>query len=167
MEIAESVRQGLPVPVPVIDAHTHLGVCSVAGLHQAFRSVADTVSYMDYVGIDYIVTSSIIMEFGDMALANAQTAEAIRAFPGRIYGNLVICPHDGPEAVKDIIRTYGSTPGFVALKMLTGYHGSPDRVEYDYALSFAQECGCPVTFHYWNNNPSQKSVEAVLDRFPI
>ena len=167
MGIVSEVKAGRPVPVPVIDAHTHLFECSNGGMHQGFHSVADTVKLMDAVGIDAIVTSPIIMDAGYSELANRQTVEAMAEFPDRIYGKLVVTPHDGAESVKDMIRRYSRIEGFVALKMLTGYHGAPTRQEYAYAFEFAQECGCPVTLHFWEDEAiNHENVTEILERYP-
>lgn len=166
MDIKEAVRRSLPIPVPVIDTHTHLHECSTGGLHQGLRGTEAVVQLMDRIGIDCIVTSPIVMELGDQVLANRQTVQAMQEYPGRIYGNLVLCPHDGAEAVRQTVRSFGSLPGFVAVKLLTGYHGDPNRGEYAYAFSFAQECGCPVTLHYWEKQVSLASVERLLAHYP-
>ena len=167
MGIVSEVKAGRPVPVPVIDAHTHLFECSNDGMHQGFHSAEDTVKLMDTIGIDAIVTSPIIMDAGYSELANRQTVEAMAEFPSRIYGKLVLTPHDGVNSVKDMIRRYSGIEGFVALKMLTGYHGAPTRPEYAYAFNFAQECGCPVTLHCWEDEAiNHENVAEILDRYP-
>lgn len=166
MGILETVRQGGAVPVPVIDTHTHLGDCSISGLHQGIMKLEEVVRDMDRVGINAICTSPIIMEFGDQTASNEQAVEAMKAFPGRIYGNLLVSPHDGVEAAKRTVDKYSKIDGFVALKFLTGYHGEPTAPEYQYALAFAQEARCPVTFHIYGEKPSQKAVLEVLDKYP-
>lgn len=165
MEIVEAARQGKPIPVPVIDTHTHLGPMNSSGMHQGFESTAETVRLADEVGINAMLTAPMVMDQGNMEQANLETVLAMEQFPGRIYGNLMICPHDGEDAVKDMIRRYGTKPGFVGVKILTIYHGEPTRPEFAYAYDFAQEVGCPVTFHYWGDKLA-KPVQTVLEKYP-
>ena len=167
MGIVTEIKAGKPVPVPVIDAHTHLGEFSGTGMHQAYHSVEDTVKMMDAVGIDAIVTSPIVMDLGYAVLANQQTVEAMAQYPNRIYGMLVVTPHDGSESVRAIVNRYSRIDGFVAMKMLTGYHGAPTRPEYAYAFDFAQECGCPVTLHIWEKDKiTHEHVARILEQYP-
>jgi len=167
MGIVSEFKEGRPVPVPVIDTHTHLFEWAKNGLHQGIRTTAETINLMDDLGVDAIVTSPMVMSTGDSNLANSQTVEAMAEYPGRVYGNLVVTPHDGASGVKEIIRRYSGIEGFVAMKILTGYHGSPTRSEFAYALSFAQECGCPITFHYWENERiTHESVAEILEKYP-
>lgn len=165
MGIVEAVRQGKPIPVPVIDTHTHMGPSATGGEHQAFETVEGAVELMDAVGINAICNASMVFCKGYMEEANAFTAKLIDAFPGRIYGNLAVCPHDGADAVKRVVDKYGKHRGFVAMKFLTIYHGSPLRPEYAYAISFAEEAGCPLTFHYWGDK-MLPDVKQVLEKYP-
>ena len=165
MAIVEAVRQGKPVPVPVIDTHTHMGPCADSGLHQYFETAEGALRLMEDIGVDAICTSPMIMDKGYMELANAQCAELIAAFPGKVYGNLVICPHDGAAAVKKVVDQYGGKKGFVAMKFLTIIHGSPLRPEYEYALKFAEESCCPLTFHYWGSKYLNE-IKQILEKYP-
>lgn len=166
MGIVEEVRTGRPISVPVIDAHTHLFEISTGGGHQAFHSAEDTVALMDRVGIDAIVTSPSVMSLGDCELANRQAAWAVANFPGRIYAMLTVTPHNGTDGVKREIARYSSSEGFVAIKMLIGYHGAPTRPEYAPAFSFALECGCPVLLHCWEHDITCEQVSRILDQYP-
>lgn len=167
MGILETVKQGLPVPVPVIDTHTHLGDCSISGLHQGIVKAEQVVAEMDKVGINAICTSPIIMELGDQTAANELSCQLIKEFPGRIYGNLLVAPHDGIESAKATVDKYSKVDGFVAMKFLTFYHGLPTRPEYQYALAFAQEAQCPLTFHIYSPNADAKqSVLQILEKYP-
>ena len=165
MGIVEAIRQGKPVPVPVIDTHTHMGPCATGGLHQAFEDVEGVIAMMDAAGIDAICTAPMVFCKGYMEQANEYSAQLIERYPGRVYANLAVCPHDGVDAVKRVVDKYGKHKGFVAMKFLTIYHGSPLREEYQYAIAFAQEAGCPLTFHYWGSNMLPDVVK-VLEKYP-
>ena len=165
--ILETVKQGKPVPVPVIDTHTHLGDCSISGLHQGITKAAEVVADMEKIGINAICTSPIIMEYGDQTASNEMTCQLLKEFPGKIYGNLLVAPHDGIEAAKKTVDTYSKVDGFVAMKFLTYYHGLPTRPEYEYAIAFAQEAQCPLTFHiYAPKMEGMQAVVKILEKYP-
>lgn len=164
--IIETVKQGKPVPVPVIDTHVHLGACADSGLFQPFTSLDDTMQYCDDVGIDVLVTAPISLSLGDMKRTNREAEEAMAQYPGRIYGNIFVSPSDGVEAVKPVVDKYMKTPGFVGMKFLTGFFGEMDRPEYDYAIAAAVEAKCPVTIHIYGKQPTKKSVMNVLEKYP-
>jgi predicted TIM-barrel fold metal-dependent hydrolase len=69
------------------------------------------------------------------------------------------------DAVKKELETYGDNPAFLGLKFLTGYHGDLLQPEYEYAMDFADEMGCPVLCHEYGNIPDRKEfVEALKTR---
>lgn len=167
MGIVNDVRAGKPIPVPVIDTHVHLYESSGGGLHQGLRTLEETMKLMDDIGVDILVTAPTIFNTGRCELANAQAVDAIARYPGRIYGNITVAPHDGADAVKALIRKYSKMEGFVGVKLLTGYHGAPTRPEYAYAFEFAQECGCPVTLHFWEDEAiTHENIAETLERYP-
>lgn len=166
MGIIETIKQGKPVPCPVIDTHVHIGACDDAGEFQPFVSLEETIRYADDIGIDVLVTSPITLSFGDMKRTNDEAVEAIRAYPGRIYGNLFVSPSDGYEGAKAVVDKYSKVDGFVAIKLLTGYFDELDHPAYEYVWAFAQEAQCPVTCHIYGKNPSQRSVLATLKKYP-
>lgn len=166
MGILENVRQGKPIPVPVIDTHVHLGPCDDAGLFQPFTTLDKVMEYCDEIGVDALVNSPISLSFGDMKRTNEEAVRAMEQYPGRIYGNIFVAPSDGVDAVKPIVDKYSKVDGFVGMKFLTGFFGEMDRPEYDYAIAFAQEVQCPLTIHIYGKNPSKKSVMNVLEKYP-
>jgi predicted TIM-barrel fold metal-dependent hydrolase len=162
----ETIKQGKPVPCPVIDTHVHIGACDDAGEFQPFVSLEETIRYADDIGIDVLVTSPITLSFGDMKRTNDEAVEAIRAYPKRIYGNLFVSPSDGYEGAKATVDKYSKVDGFVAIKLLTGYFDELDHPAYEYVWAFAQEAQCPVACHIYGKNPSQRSVLAILKKYP-
>lgn len=154
-------------PVPVIDMHCHITPFRHGAWYQAFTDTADIVRHMDALGIDCAVTAphSFICG-GDMALANAQAAQAVEAFPGRLYGYIAIVPTEGVDAVARQIKQYSQNRAFVGIKLLPGYHGSLDQPEYHYALDFAAEAQCPVLCHIWRNSPPLDEVSMHMKKRP-
>ena len=166
MGIIETVKQGRPIPCPVIDMHTHLGEYSLGGMHQLLRNLEDTVHVMDVAGIDCAVNSCAPLTFGDMALTNELTKEMVRAFPGRIYGAIFAAPHDGRDAVKKIMEKYVTEEGFVGVKIFTGAHGALDRREFEPMWEIANEGKFPVLCHMAGTSPGKECVLRILERYP-
>jgi predicted TIM-barrel fold metal-dependent hydrolase len=166
MGIREDAFLGKPVSAFVVDAHTHLQSSSYNGWYQAIRRDDEVIALMDRLGIDCIVTAPHSMIPGDMEFTNRCTEESAAAHPGRIYGYIFICPQRGIGAVKAAIEEYSKNPGFVGFKFLPGYHGPLACPEYDYALDFAAEAGCPVLCHIWCGSPSFGDVERAAKTRP-
>ena len=60
------------------------------------------------------------------------------------------------------LKQYAANPSFVGMKFLAGYHGEVLQPEYEYAMDFADEVGCPVLCHEWANVPDRKGFEIAL-----
>jgi predicted TIM-barrel fold metal-dependent hydrolase len=166
MEIREAAFLGKPVAVPVVDAHTHILGFSKNGWYQAFSSNDEIIALMDCLGIDCIVTAPHSLIIGDIAHANESALSAAAAFPGRIYAYISLRPQQELSGIRQTLAAYSQKECFVGLKFLAGYHGSLRCAEYDYALDFAEECGCPVLCHTWGNNPSMEDVERAVKKRP-
>ncbi len=166
MEIREQAFAGQPISVPVIDAHTHILGYGHLGWYQSFTSNDDIVAMMDCLGIDCIVTAPHSLVMGDMDLTNEESAKAAKEFPGRIYGYICVRPQQGLEAIRTTIEKYSKNPAFIGFKFLAGYHGPLSVPEYDYALDFAAETGCPVLSHLWGNDPTLTDVERAVKQRP-
>ncbi len=166
MGIRDEAFAGLPISVPVIDAHTHTLSDSYMGWYQSIRTDDDIIALLDHLGINCIVTAPHTLIYGDMEYTNASTAQSISNHPGRIYGYIHISPQRGLEATKFAIEKYSKNKGFVGFKFLPGYHGPLAAPEYDYALDFAAEVGCPVLSHVWGGAPALADVERAAKARP-
>ncbi len=166
MQIIDEAFAGMPVSVPVIDAHTHIMEYSHHGWYQSFTAISDIIAIMDHIGIDCIVTAPHSLILGDMEFTNRVAAEAAEEYPGRIYAYISILPHEGMKAVKAALDKYAGNDRFVGLKFLPGYHGNLAQAEYDYALDFAEEAQCPVLCHIWGSSPPMCDVERAVKSRP-
>lgn len=167
MTIRDEAFAGLPLSCPVIDAHTHMGPYHMSGWHQKYDRT-DTGLVLDDIarlGIDCIVTAPHVMVQERMAEANAMATEMAIKYPGKVYGYISIVPPCGMDAVKKELETYRDNRAFLGLKFLTGYHGDLLQPEYEYAMDFADEMGCPVLCHEYGNIPDRKEfVQALKTR---
>jgi len=100
MKIIDEAYKGLPISVPVIDAHSHILEYSNAGWYQSFSKNSEIIDLMDHLGIDCIVTAPHSLSMEGMDYTNKIASEAIREYPGRIYGYISVIPHEGVHQVK-------------------------------------------------------------------
>lgn len=167
MTIREEAFAGLPLSCPVVDAHTHIGPYHMSGWHQKYDRVDTGLVLEDLtrLGIDCIVTAPHPMVQERMEEANRIAAEMAIQYPGKVYGYISIVPSCGMDAVKKELEIYRENPAFLGLKFLTGYHGDLLQPEYEYAMDFADEMGCPVLCHEYGNIPNRAEfVEALKTR---
>ncbi len=164
MTIIEEAFAGRPLACNIIDAHTHIGPYHMSGWHQKYDRVDVDVVLKDMsrLGIDCIVTAPHPMIQERMEEANRIAAQAAKEYPGKIYGYISIVPSCGMDAVKKELKMYRDNPSFLGLKFLAGYHGDLLQPEYEYAMDFADEMGCPVLCHEYNNIPDRKEFEEAL-----
>ncbi len=153
----------------IIDMHTHMGLeyCLYYENHDA----DGMVRYMDEVGVDFVV-SSPVEDLMDGSSKREQIRDAMRRFPGRIYGYYCVNPLLGfsPEGIE---AEFAAHPGYVGLKFLPDYHRTnlSDEI-YRPAFEYADAHHMLVLSHTWcvsMNGESCNSayeVEKVLDRWP-
>lgn len=166
MTIREQAFAGQPLSCPVIDAHTHIGPYHMNGWHQKYDRVDTKLVLEDLarIGIDAIVTAPHVLLQRRMLEANKMAAVMAERYPNKVYGYISIVPSCGMDAVKKELKIYGKNPAFLGLKFLTGYHGDLLQPEYEYAMDFADEMGCPVLCHEYANIPDRKEFVQALKK---
>ncbi len=169
MTIRQEAFRGLPISCPVIDAHTHISTSHFDGWHQKYDriSTADILEDLARLGIDCIVTAPHPLLQERMMEANEMAANAAKEFPGKVYGYISVVPGCGMDAVKAQIAKHSKNPAFLGLKFLSGshYHGKMELPEYQYAMDFADEVGCPVLCHEYANVPAlEEFTDALQNR---
>ena len=154
---------------PVIDSHTHISTSHFDGWHQRYNrtTTAQIMEDLARLGIDCIVTAPHPLLQERMEEANEMAEIAAKEFPGKVYGYISIVPSCGMAAVKEQLEKYSKNPAFVGLKFLSGshYHGKLELPEYQYAMDFAEEAGCPVLCHEYANVPAlEEFTDALQNR---
>jgi len=150
--------------VTVIDAHAHAGPYSLFFIPGA--DPAGMIRVMDRCGVSAAVLSSHLAIQLDAAAGNRATARAVDAFPGRLYGYLVVNPWHDPEAE---LATWAGDRRFVGLKLHPDLHGYPlTGSRYEPVLAHAERTGTPVLCHTWYGSPydDMTHVEQVAQRHP-
>ena len=87
--IAAAADEGRPMPVPVIDAHSHMAPKehkTVSGLMMLRSSCEHITPKLDRLGVGAIVTAPWEGISTDGMAGNAQTVFAAQKYPGRYYG---------------------------------------------------------------------------------
>ena len=168
MIIREQAFRGEPLSPFIIDAHTHLNIFCKSGWHQNpdFVSTESMIHIYDALGINCCVTAPHSVVDSLTVRANEIAAEAAKEFPGRVYGYISIAPFEGMDTVKENLRRFGGNPSFVGLKFLGGYNGDCTEPEYQYAAGFANEAGCPILCHSWNNSPRLSVLRDMAEKHP-
>jgi hypothetical protein len=87
--IAMAADRGAPLPVPVLDAHTHMAPeehKTVSGLMMLRSSSGHITGKLDRLGAEAIITAPWEGIATDGMAGNAQTVYAAETYPGRYYG---------------------------------------------------------------------------------
>ena len=87
--IAAAADEGKPMPVPVIDAHSHMAPeehRTVSGLMMLRSSCEYITPKLDRLGVEAVVTAPWEGIATDGMAGNAQTVFAAQQYPGRYYG---------------------------------------------------------------------------------
>ena len=87
--IAAAADQGLPLPMPVLDAHTHMAPeahKTVSGLMMLRSSCEHITAKLDRLGVEAALTAPWEGIATDGMAGNAHTVHAARKYPGRYYG---------------------------------------------------------------------------------
>ncbi|MCQ2446424.1 MAG: amidohydrolase family protein [Clostridia bacterium] len=168
MTIRDYAFEGLPMPCPVIDAHTHMSEDYASGWHQKPDKITleSVISDYDRLGVNACVTAPHPIVQGRATYANELALEAAEKYPDRIYCYISVTPSEGMDAVKRAVSLYTRNPHFVGFKFLGGYNGHYLEKEYQYALGAANEAKCPVLCHKWGDSPMLTDFITNLKNFP-
>jgi len=147
--------------VGIIDMHGHLGRVEFC---IPDLSPATLVAAMDRVGIESIVVSHVRCLFSRPGLGNEAVLDAMRAFPGRILGYVVLLP-TSEEAVREEMER-GVANGFVGLKLHNANGIQYDEPKYEPALAIANERRMPVLFHTWGRDEEFEQFRVLAAKFP-
>jgi len=134
----------------IIDAHAHLG--PTVGFYIPTPDAASMVAMMDRLGISMTGIASHLAVSADYARGNDLTAEAVRSFPGRLYGYVV--PNARyPEAILPELQRGYQELGLCAIKLHPTLHGYGVLQPYCEPIwRFAQERGAVILIHTWEGD---------------
>ncbi|HEY2793265.1 MAG TPA: amidohydrolase family protein [Micromonosporaceae bacterium] len=149
----------------IIDAHAHAGPYSLFFIPR--NSAGEMVDVMDRCGVRTAIVSTNLGIQLDAAAGNRQTAGIVDAYPGRMYGYIVINPWQDPEAE---IARWQDDPRFVGIKIHPDlHHYRITDARYGAVWEFAERTGRPVLTHTWlgSEYDDLAQVAAVAQRHPL
>lgn len=150
----------------VVDAHMHLGPYSQ--FHIAHNDAQGMIEEMDRLGIRQGWIASHAAISAEARRGNDETADAVRAFPGRFVGYVVVDPNYPDEVVPELERCL-SMPEFRMIKVHPSLAQYPlDGPNYEPIWAVAKERNCPVLTHAWGGDPlcGAQPIRRVLERHP-
>ena len=145
----------------IVDIHGHLGR-SPFGVPEL--SPASLVATMDRLGVATSVCSHTHCMYAGWSDANGEVLDAIRAFPGRIAGYLVLWPSSADDVKREAERYLDA--GFMGVKLhnATGFRYTD--LAYGPALAAADERRMPVLLHTWARDDEFEDVERLATAYP-
>lgn len=150
----------------IIDVHAHLG--PFAQFHIPHNDAAGMIAEMDRLGIRQMWIAAHAAIAADAVRGNDAVAEAVRAYPGRFLGYVVVDPNYPAEVVSELERRLAQ-PEFAMIKLHPGLANYPiDGPNYVPVWDIARERRCPVLTHAWTGCPycGPGPIRRVLDRHP-
>ncbi len=137
------------MPLPIIDAHTHMG--PNYGTFMSMATMDEMVELMDKENIEMIFCAPHSSLF-DPAAEDKELKEAMVKYPGRILGYYTFNPNYSEQFaahMDDVLNV----PGYIGFKFLPTYHRYPiDGENYRPALEFANKHKKVILIHTWGNN---------------
>lgn len=147
----------------VIDTHGHLGHSPDFPI--ARSTAAALVASMDRQGIQLTCISSIQAIHGDAEQGNALVSAAVRAYPDRLFGYLVV-DSGYPEKIAAQLAG-GRAAGFRGVKVWS-YGARPglpyNHPNYEPVFAFANAHALPVLAHVFG--PELDELEGYIKKYP-
>jgi len=108
--------------IPVIDSHGHLG--PFRGIYLPEARLEAMAEGLERCGIESIILSPHSALCGDTREGNREMLDAVRRYPGLMYGYCTLHPGYPAEMEREM-DTYLSKPGVVGIKIHPELHGIP------------------------------------------
>ncbi len=130
----------------IIDHHMHIGM--VAPFYSCAFQVESLFAKMNLIGIQAGIISCIAGS-GDFQEGNRDVERAVRTYPGRFFGSVMLNPKYPDEIEEELYRCW-DTGCFRGIKLHPVLNGYPINGEhYCRIYKIAAELNCPVLIHTW------------------
>jgi predicted TIM-barrel fold metal-dependent hydrolase len=162
IDLLDYGRMGRTLAVPdIIDMHAHFGNWS---WHIPDTTPAGLVAVMDRVGVRSMICSHVQCMGAHCSRGNREVLAAMRAFPGRILGYLVVWPLSEDSVKDEVARCLDA--GFVGAKLhdLSGF--AYTHRSYTPVYEAAHERRLPVLFHTFGQDHQFAQVGEIAKRYP-
>ena len=134
----------------IIDAHAHLGPWE--GFYIPTPDAATMVAMNERLGINMACISSNLAVDSDYARGNELTAQAVRAFPGHLWGYVVPHPRYPQGVLPELHRGFDEL-GLRGIKLHPATHNySVLEPACEDIWRFAEERGAIVLVHTWEGD---------------
>ncbi|MCC7355888.1 MAG: amidohydrolase [Anaerolineae bacterium] len=156
--------KGLPEG-PIIDCHVHMG--SYANFFLPPGEAGDLIAMSDRLGISQICVSGFVALLHDYRRGNDLVLEAMRRYPGRFFGYIVVNPNYPDDVETELVRCWAA--GMRGVKLHPSIHQYPlDGPAYKPAFAFAAAHRCPLLSHSWGTEPTcpPERFEVVARAYP-
>ena len=150
----------------IIDIHQHLG--PYFNFHIPYCDAPGMIAEMDRLGIRQGWVAAHAAIEGDARIGNDDAGEAVRAYPNRFVGYVVVDPNY-PEDVASELERRLAQPEFKLIKLHPSLAQYPiDGPNYDPVWEMARARNCPVLTHAWAGDPhcGQGPLRRVLEKHP-
>ena len=145
---AEFMRTG-KMPLPIIDAHAHMG--ANYGTYMSKATPEGMLEIMDKENIEMVFCAPHSALFDPVA-QNSEIEAVMEKYPDRFKGYFTFNPNYKEEFEKNINHVM-EISGYIGFKFLPTYHRYPiDGENYRPALEYAEKYGLPILIHTWGNN---------------
>ncbi len=151
---------------PVIDMHGHLG--PFFGIFMPEARLELMIAGMDRRGVESIVLSPHNALSGDTREGNREMLDAVRRYPGRVYGYCTINPNF-PDDIEAELDRYLAEPGVVGMKVHPSMHAYPAHGDrYAPVWERAQHDKLLVLSHTWGleGGCGANDMRRVAERYP-
>jgi uncharacterized protein len=134
----------------IIDAHGHLGPYFKFSIPQ--NDADGMVAAMDAAGVSTACISSHLAISADWRRGNLETLAAVKIYPERFIGHVVINPNT-PQEIKAELDQYFNNHGFKAIKIVPDTHAHPATGKgYEPAWEYAAENNRLVLAHTFHGS---------------
>jgi predicted TIM-barrel fold metal-dependent hydrolase len=150
----------------VIDVHMHLGPYSQ--FHIAHNDAQGMIEEMDRLGIRQGWVAAHAAISADARRGNDESAEAVRAYPGRFQAYVVVDPNYPEEVLPELERRMAQ-PEFNMIKIHPSLAQYPiDGPNYAPVWDVAEEYACPVLTHAWSGDAlcGPEPIRRVMQKHP-
>ncbi len=165
-KLAAEFMRTRKIPLPVIDAHTHMG--PNYGTYMSKCTMDDMVELMDKENIEMIFCAPHSALF-DPGAESSELEEAMAKYPGRILGYYTYNPNYS-EIFSAHMDKVLNVPGYIGFKFLPTYHRYPiDGENYRPALEFANRHKKVILIHTWGNNDphnAPRHIKKAAEAYP-
>jgi hypothetical protein len=156
------VRAGKPIyDTPVIDMHGHLGRYNFGIPDLRVRGM---VEEMDRMGVESIVVSHMQTMGNEAHRGNEEVLQAMRAYPGRIRGYVVVWPENSDTVRREVEARLED--GFAGVKLHSGNGFSYSDPAYEPVLEICNERRRPLLLHTWAEEETFEAVREIAERYP-